>query len=154
MSNTKSFIKSLNHAAFNVTKYEEVVDFYVNTLGLTNKFSIYDDEGKPWLTYIEIGDHQYLELFPVDESQITKVHGRNRSFHHICLIVDDIVGLANDLMRKGVQLWQGPSFLGQKVSDPYVPVKGKAHSYSFYMDDPEGNYIEIMQFTEESLQLK
>lgn len=69
-------------------------------------------------------------------------------------MVEDIIQTARELESKGIQIWEGPSYENPPYNEPYnADVPQPCHSLVFFIQDPEGNEIEIMQFTDESLQV-
>ena len=73
---------------------------------------------------------------------------------HFAILVEDIVQAARHLEGKGVTLWKGPQYMGQMYTTPYRnDHPGMCGSHTFYIQDPEGNEIEFMQYTGESLQI-
>lgn len=163
------YITRLTHCTFCCKDYPKMVDFYENVLGLEKLFTInfeqdiidgylekgYPLEAKPgdeWITYMKIASKEFIELFnvPYEGENETK----NQEFHHVCLIVEDIVEAATELRSKGLTLWRGPIWLNNPIEGPYDGSEvGQCGSKAFYIQDPEGNEIEIMQYTENSLQV-
>ena len=164
------FVKRLSHVTFCCKNYPEVVKFYTEVLGLPKAFTLpftqniidgYTEKGYPiqakpgdeWITYIRIASREFVELFnvPYRGENDTK----NQEFHHFCLIVDDIFAAAAELEEKGVRLWHGPRWQGEDFKKPFAEeaVPGQCGSYAFFIQDPEGNEIEFMQYTEKSLQV-
>lgn len=140
---------SIIHIAIRTKDYEKSLDFYCNKLGFKFLYSLYKDDKSLWLTYLKNENGQFIELFPEPDMEISK----NGSFFHFCLLVDDIEKAAHELQEKGVELWNGPSFLQDKTQIPYVATAAKCGSYAFFIDDPDGNSIEVMQYTSESMQI-
>ena len=119
-----------------------------NKLNLKKHFTLKDPDGGVWLIYLKIAEGQFLELFywenPVDNS--------DSAFHHVCLLVEDAVAVANDLQNKGIDVYYGPTWLGNKAPVPFEPKRGKCGSICFYIEDPDGNQIEYQEYTDMSLQ--
>lgn len=158
-------IKQFGHLAFNCKNQKKSVEFYRDILGLNEKFSLYYDsfieivkntgiklpkvaykllekkKDNAWLTYIEIGDGIFIELFDQLGAFITN---RPAFFHnnyqHFALIVEDIYKTKQELTEKGVKIDIDISF-------------GPDKTYQMWIHDPDGNKIEIMQYTEESFQV-
>lgn len=151
------------HCALFVKDYEKSIEFYTKTLGFKNKFSLYNNDGKLWLTYIEFGKRLFLELYPIQEMKNIQIEAdRVTDFHppeglnigHICLTVDSLKPVALDLQSKGITLWSGPSYMGRKEKIPYEPHLCMDAAEIVYIDDPDGNSIEIMQYTKDSPQVQ
>jgi catechol 2,3-dioxygenase-like lactoylglutathione lyase family enzyme len=62
------------------------------------------------------------------------------TYQHFCLEVKDIEAVARELNEKGVDV---------------TPLKvGMDHSKQIWIKDPDGNPIEFMEYTEQSLQIQ
>lgn len=153
----------LSHIGLKLNHFEETLSFYERILGFRRLFTFpYSKrllellhptgftEGIPRGAFLEIAEGQYLEFFnePFLPRQVPEY-----SYMHLCVLVSDIEQAARELEEKGVRLYRGPKYLDQPQAKPYRPVPGPAHSLSFYIQDPEGNEIEFMQYTKKSLQL-
>lgn len=163
------YIAGITHCTFTCKDYPSMEKFYGETLGLKKLFKIDFDEptighflengyrdlkvkpGDEWLSYYKVAPKQFIELFNVPYNGDNDTE--NTGFHHVCLMVEDIIEAARDLEGKGVKLWHGPQWLRDPYTEPYAPVPGQCGSLAFYIQDPEGNEIEIMQYTENSLQV-
>lgn len=158
-------IKQFGHLAFNCKNQQKSVAFYRDVLGCQEKFSFHYDtfidiaknsgykvpnfafkmlekkKGKVWLTYLEFGDGVFIELFDQVGALIAN---RPAFFHnnyqHFAIIVDDIKKTKAELVSKGVQI------------DVDINL-GADQTYQMWIHDPDGNKIEIMQYTENSYQL-
>lgn len=136
-------ILKIAHAGFKVKNMEESLKFYCDGLGFTHKFTLYRDEkdSLPWIEYLEIDDNQFVELFYSYEER--KEHPNLRdyySIHHIALVVDDIQEAFKQFKEKGMNI------KGE-------PVLGPDHTWQVWVVDPDGNEIEIMEYTNLSFQL-
>jgi catechol 2,3-dioxygenase-like lactoylglutathione lyase family enzyme len=151
---------SIMHVAFYTEHLDEMLDFYVNKLGLRKKaevkYGIYlDRPDRPALQkiaqidpervfyiYLEIAPGQFLELFPPQEGQ--KPHtGWNEclGYSHFGLLVEDIFQTREQLRQVGI------------TPDTEISL-GPSGTYKMWLHDPDGNKFEVMQYTEDSLQLK
>lgn len=91
--------------------------------------------------YLEIAPGQFLELFPKMKGQ--KEHtpfNEHLGYSHYSLLVDDIFATRKKLIANGV------------VMDTDIS-KGPSETYQMWVSDPDGNRIEIMQFTDQSWQV-
>lgn len=122
---------SIGHAAYAVTDMEAALDFYVTRLGLTHAFSL-QREGKPWIEYLKVCDGQFLELFYLD-----KPREAGNAYKHLCLVVDDCEQAVAEIAQKGI-----------KIRTP--PKRGAALNIQAWIDDPDGNPIEIMEISPDS----
>lgn len=110
--------QSIMHIAFFTDHMEEMLDFYVNRLGLKTKavtrYGAYlDRDDRPDMQkiakeyperifnlYIEIAPGQFIELFPAGENQ--KPHTKwneHRDYSHFALLVEDIFQTKQDCKR-------------------------------------------------------
>ena len=137
-------IELLSQLALRVSNIDASMDFYVNKLGLKHLFNFCRDDGTPWMYYLRIAPYQYLELIPV--AQIGK--RPDVSFHHIGLIVPDIREAATEALDKGMTLYIGPAEFGRRITSVNEITCGADGNYSFYLEDPDGNAVEIMQFSD------
>lgn len=134
---------NIAHAGFKVKDMEKSLNFYCEGLGFKHKFTLYKDEQdtQPWIEYLEFGENQFIELFYSYEER--KEHPNLReyySIHHIALTVDDIHDAAKQFEEKGIIMKN-------------EPLLGPDHTWQLWIADPDGNELEIMEYTAESLQL-
>jgi lactoylglutathione lyase len=133
-------IAGLAHVAIKVTDLERSLDFYVGKLGFSEMLRLNKDDGSVWLIYLRITDDQYLEIFPGAEND--RAPGWNANgMNHMCLAVDDIKALVAEIEAAGI-----PLLMPLKLA-----VDG---NWQAWIEDPDGNRIELMQMDPESLQLK
>ena len=149
-------VSSLAHIALHVTDMEESLRFYKECLGLHQIFELKNDNNKDWLIYLKICDYQFIELFygakqkrvipwPVDGQEITPEQSEvidHEICTHFCLQVKDIFEMAQRIKDFGYKIVL------------IEPTKGKDNNYECFTQDPDGNLIEFMQYTEDALQLK
>ncbi len=160
----KNHITRLTHVTFKCNDFKKMEEFYRDVMGFEETFTLpyegdiakaYEDqgvkEGDTWLAYFKITDREFVELF--NEKYVDKEHIPDYSFMHFSVLVEDIVEAARHFESRGVKLWGGPKYVNNPHSIPYVPAAGQCGSYAFYIQDPEGNEIEVMQYTENSMQL-
>lgn len=159
------YFKRIAHMSFKCNDFENTCAFYRDIMGFKQIFTlpyqgaILDahrsegfQEGDTWLTYFQINDRQFVELF--NEPYDTTYKIQEYSFMHFSVLVEDIVEAARHFESKGIQLWAGPKSAQNPYKEPYKGDKrGKCNSLAFYIQDPEGNEIEVMQFTEDSCQV-
>jgi lactoylglutathione lyase len=132
-------ITGIGHVAFRVTDLERALDFYCDKLGFREAFRL-DREGEPspWIVYLQIGPGQFVELFP-DAREIGPQPGAAAGDNHVCLLVDDMDGTLRELTARGLEISGSP-------------LQGLDHNWQYWLTDPDGNRIELMQIMPESPQ--
>ncbi len=132
-------ITGLGHAAFRIRDLDRALDFYCGTLGLREAFRL-DREGQPspWIVYLHIAPNQFLELFPGGEGEV-RPRSSAAGYNHLCLVVDDLQTEAEKLAAHGITITSGPK-------------QGTDHNWQAWIDDPDGNPIELMQISPDSPQ--
>jgi catechol 2,3-dioxygenase-like lactoylglutathione lyase family enzyme len=127
-------IRNIAHACFTVSDLEKALTFYRDGLGLPEAFDFVNDAGYRFGVYLHAGGRNFLELF---EGEVGPA-AEGQSYRHICLEVDDIEATVAGLRERGIEV---------------SPVKlGKDQSYQAWITDPDGNRIELHQYTPESWQ--
>jgi len=127
-------IKGLAHICFTVSNLEESIAFYKDKLGLSPAFDFINDNNERFGIYLHIGERNFIELFKGNSDK----SDQKGSYKHFCLEVDDINAIADDLKKKGVDVTE---------------VKmGSDHGWQAWLSDPDGNRIELHQYTPESKQ--
>jgi lactoylglutathione lyase len=133
-------ITGLGHIAIKVTDLNRSLDFYINKLGFPEMLRLHNDDGSTWLVYLRITDDQYLEVFPGAETD--RAPGWNTNgMNHMCLIVDDIEVVLAQIEAAGLSL-----LLPLKTA-----IDGNRQAW---LEDPDGNRIELMEMAADSLQFK
>lgn len=128
-------IKKLAHLNINTADLDRMMNFYSNTLGLDIKFKFTNQEGQTTGFYVSCGDMTFVEVFKRD----APATGGNGHYGHLCLEATDLQGLRSTLTGKGVSVTEIQ--------------KGSDNSYQMWITDPDGNRIEIMEYTPQSKQL-
>jgi catechol 2,3-dioxygenase-like lactoylglutathione lyase family enzyme len=146
-------IKKITHCSFYCNDFEKTLAFYRDILELPLIFTLRNEDGSVWLSYLEVAPGEFIELF--NETYQGKNEWKPKGHHHTCLLVEDIQEAARTLESKGVLLTAGPAAIGNYFRTPYKieGKRGQCNSWAFYIQDPEGNEIEFMQYTPESLQV-
>lgn len=136
-------IRKLAHINFVTNDLEKIIDFYVNKLGMKVKFTLNNKEGKPFGYYFTCGDTTFLEFF--DQAMAAEVWGGKvqelnigTRYKHFCLEVTSLEQFCKALKEKGVEVTESKL--------------GMDNSYQAWIKDPDGNEIELMEYTYSSLQ--
>ena len=128
-------IKGIGHIAFNISNLERSLDFYCNKLGLREAFRL-DREGtpSPWIVYLQIAPGHFIELFPgaTGENKPSQV-----GYNHFCLLVEDMAATLKELEARGLPI------NGE-------PTRGLDNNWQYWLTDPDGNRIELMQISPDS----
>ncbi len=127
-------ITGLAHACFNVADLECSIDFYCNKLGLKPAFEFINAEGVKFGQYIYVGGRAFVELF----QRPLAARAEGQSYSHICLEVDDIRATVAAIRANGVE-----------VTDAKLGGDG---TYQAWLADPDGNRIELFEYTPQSRQ--
>ena len=113
----------VNHLAFVTPKYDEMMQFYTQTMGFAEAFSNRNADGQPTLTYQQVNRNTFIELMPAGT--------RPAAFGHFGIHVDDIAAVAARLRERGLQ-----------VGTPRLIGSG---SLSISITDPDGNRLELSE---------
>jgi lactoylglutathione lyase len=133
-------ITHIGHSAFLVSDLERSLHFYCNVLGLQEAFQLKRPDGKPWLVYIRVDEHSFVELFPGRPADAPPLDPKS-SYRHLCLLVDDIQETVKMLGARGLPV-------------PGEPKLGGDGNWQYWIKDPDGNDIELMQIMPDSLQAR
>jgi len=132
-------ISAIGHVAIRVKDVARTLAFYSDRLGFTEIMRL-DRDGRLWLIYLRITDDQYLEIFPDAEGERAPPREAN-GLNHLCLTVDDLDDVIAQLAERGVPLSQA-----KKV--------GPDGNLQAWIEDPDGNRIELMQMAPDGMQLQ
>jgi catechol 2,3-dioxygenase-like lactoylglutathione lyase family enzyme len=127
-------IKDIAHTCYRVRDLSRAIKFYCDVIGLKQAFEFINKEGKRTGVYIHVGGRNFIELF---EGEVLEQKGAG-SYLHLCLEVDEIKATVTELRERGIE-----------VSEPKFGGDG---SWQAWITDPDGNRIELMQYTKESKQ--
>lgn len=127
-------IQALAHICFVVRDLEAAEVFYRDGLGLRPAFDFINEAGERFGVYLHVGGRSFVELF---QGQPAPVEGQV-SYQHFCLEVDDVEATVGELRARGME-----------VTDPQL---GSDRSWQAWLQDPDGNRIELHQYTLESKQ--
>ena len=139
-------IKKLAHLCLFTDQLDTMIAFYRDVMGFPVKFTMKNDDGFAFGYYFATGDVTFVEIF--DQKGAVKQWGGtvgalrlNQDTHmrHFCFEVDGLEALCAKLEGQGI-----------KVRPISV---GMDHSKQAWIKDPDGNDIELMEYTPKSLQL-
>lgn len=126
---------TIGHACYYVRNREAALDFYCDKLGLEFLFEQTFPQNDMYIIYVRVAKRQYIELI----GNLPHEDKPKSSFAHLCLHVDDVYATHRELTAKGLTL---------------TPVEvGHSKCIKCYLDDPDGNTIELMQLPADSLQI-
>ena len=136
-------ITQLAHLNFFSDKPKEMIDFYVHKRGLKIAFTLDNEKGEPFGWYVECGKKTFIEIF--DQAGAVQQWGGNVSelqqgskYRHLCFEVEDL------------EKYQG-QLIGRDVTISPMSV-GMDKSKQAWIKDPDGNDIELMEYTPTSFQ--
>jgi len=127
-------ITGIAHVCYTTTDLDAASEFYCGQLGLRHAFDFVRPTGQRYGVFLHVGGREFVELF---EGRLDPPAERQR-YRHLCLEVDDIQAAAADLRAKGLEV-EGPA----AASDG---------GFNAWIHDPDGNRIELYQFTDASKQ--
>lgn len=130
-------IADLGHPAFACHDLDASLAFYAK-LGIEESFRLLHDDGSLMLVYLHVAGDRFIELFPGGPAP--EERSDKQSFMHICLAVDDLERTVEDLRANGVTI-------------DIEPKMGLDYNMQAWIADPDGNKIELMQYSERSPQL-
>ncbi len=128
-------ITGLAHVCFTVRDLDASIDFYQNKLGLQPAFDYRNEQGERYGIYLHLGQRSFVELFQGEDGP-SEPH---TSYRHFCLEVDDMEATVAQLRANGVEVGG--------------TTRGKDRSWQAWLSDPDGNRIELQQYTAESKQM-
>ncbi|MBP7600017.1 MAG: VOC family protein, partial [Thermoflexales bacterium] len=98
-------ITDLGHAAFACADLERALAFYAK-LGIREAFRLNREDGSLMLVYLHVAGDRFIEVFPASGPLVT---GQPISYMHLCLVVDDVKAMAEQLRSDGIAIERGPS---------------------------------------------
>jgi len=124
-------IERLNHVGMVVDNYDEAMDFYTNTMGFREAYTVSNADGSPLLTYLQLSRETFIELIPATNGQASGIT-------HFGVEVGDIDAKVADLRRRGATLGD--------------PAMTPANARFARIRDASGFQIELMEFGPEARQ--
>ena len=137
-------IRQLAHLNFITNDLSSIIDFYVDKLGMSVKFTLNNSQGQPFGYYFGCGNTTFLEFF--DQAMAAEVWGgqvqdltHGTQYRHLCLEVTGLDEFCKTLKDRGVRVTE--------------ITMGMDNSRQAWIADPDGNQIELMEYEPSSLQL-
>ncbi len=136
--------RKLAHVCLITNHLDRQIAFYTEKIGLNVQFYFRNDAGEKFGVYLACGDTTFVEIF--DQHKAAAVWGgdtspltRGNQCSHFCLEVTDINDVRQMLLDRGADV--GPT------------KQGIDHSWQCWITDPDGNRIELMEYTHRSGQI-
>ena len=130
-------ITDVGHPAFACHDIDVALAFY-EKLGITESFRLLHDDGSLMLIYLHVGGDRFIELFPNGPSPAERP--AKQSFMHVCLAVEGIEDFVEDIRARGVTI-------------DVEPKVGLDFNTQAWITDPDGNKIELMEYSPQSPQV-
>lgn len=127
-------ITGLAHVCFIVSDLDASTKFYTEVLGFTHAFDFTNEQGERFGVYLKVGRRTFVELFQGDPA----ARAEGQSYQHFCLEVDDFDRTVEALRARGA-----------KITDVSL---GLDKSWQAWLEDPDGNRMELHGYTDESQQ--
>ncbi len=147
--------KNFFHICLFVKDVEASLDFY-EKLGCERAF-IMENNGEPWNYYLRLCKGQFIELQPVNGPN-PHPHPEDCKYYydqtvmHFSFETDNIAEAIDTLRSRGLTLYQNPEPDAPEVKSADDVNHSEDNCLSFWVKDPDGNPIEIMEQTQYSLQ--
>jgi len=127
-------IRGLAHICFTVHDLEASLAFYRDGLGLAPAFDFTNEKGERFGVYLHAGQRTFVELFAGSPAATAE----DQSYEHFCIEVDNLDATLAALAARGIEA---------------TPKKlGSDRSWQAWIRDPDGNRIELHEYTAKSKQ--
>ncbi len=163
MSDSKPVFRRADHVSLTVSSIDEAIEFYTGIMGATVSYRMgpFDaaeiprmEDGRDWteahvnvpdarlnVAMLQLCENLGMELFEYDrprDASTTPPKNCDVGCRHICLEVDDVAATVTYLEANGCTALAGP----------IVADSGPApDSLSWYVLDPFGHQLELVQYT-------
>jgi lactoylglutathione lyase len=138
-------IRQLAHLCFHTDRIDQMVAYYQQVLGLPVKFTLTGDDGQALGYYFDCGQSTFIEIF--DQARAIRQWGGHleplapgNRYQHFCLEITGLEAFKATLENRGLSV--SPITLGMDGSR------------QAWITDPDGNAIELMEYTPQSRQLR
>lgn len=143
-------IKQLAHLCLKTSQLDQMTSFYRDGLGATVKFRYLNPKGEPIGCYFAFGENTFVEVFDHADA-----HRRSKSakplepleeprdpwlmrYNHFCLQIEGLDAFVKLIESRGITV------TGRKI--------GNDRSHQAWVKDPDGNLIELQEYTAGSRQ--
>ena len=133
-------ITSIGHTAIKVKDLEKSLHYYKDLLEFPEMLRLHHPDGSVWLVYLRITDEQFLEVFPGAENERAPGWNANGP-NHLCFTVDDVDAVTARMKANGIEMLMPPK-------------DGADGNRQAWIEDPDGNRMELMQMRPDCLQAK
>ena len=135
-------ITRICHASFIVKDLQKSLHFYSDLLGFKRMYELSGEAAGVTFhaVYLQISRTQCLELFPGGTTE-SPWSMQTIGYSHLCLEVDNLDESA-ELMK------------ANNIPFLVPPCVGADRTLLFWVEDPDGNKIEFMQFQPDSMQVQ
>mgnify|MGYP001271656140 CR=1 FL=1 len=134
-------ITGIGHVAINAKDMEKSLDFYERVLGLPEAFRLEGADGSLSMVYVKTGPRNFLEIFPRAAAGPERRNDQ-QGIKHYCLWVDDLAATLAELEARGLP-----------VDRSRVRV-GRTGSRIYFVADPDGVQVELMELLPDSMQAR
>ena len=139
-------ISRVGHVGIQVTDVDRSLAWYTDTLGmtLTGRWPMRGGRELVFLRFDD--DHHNIVLFTHPSLVDPQSTGGYNPLQHIALEIesrDEWLKALADLERRGVEIVSGPLVHGLEGGDGPGTLVGGSGTRSFYVEDPDGNSIEL-----------
>lgn len=130
----------LGHIALRVNDLDRSIEFY-GKLGIPEFLRLTQEDGRTWIVYLRVSENLFIELFPGGDG--SGVPGpETTGVNHLCLTTADIEKTAAHLQSVGIA-----------ATAELVPARrGVDGNRGMWIEDPDGNRIEIMEMAPNCVQ--
>ena len=130
-------VSRYGHVNLNVVNLDRTIHFYRDLMGLDFAYQMKNEEGGIVCTYLATPDGNFLELIEKNLKPGEKAFNAA----HICFEVLDVDEFMEHCKKVGIEIVGGPS-------------RGYDGNPKCFVNDPDGNRLEIMQMTPDCPQRK
>ncbi|MCQ2175720.1 MAG: VOC family protein [Bacteroidales bacterium] len=135
-------IKDIAHVALNPLDMDRSVAFFENVFGWKKSFELHHDNDDPWIVYMKICKGHFLELFyDVINDRDYAFDFKKTGYNHLCVTVGNIRKTLQEIHKKG-------------YIDSPEPETEKSKCKNRWLYDPDGNGIELQEYTPECIQMQ